>query len=86
MENNHENQQDEAVQQEQPEQQPVQPVKRGRGRPKLNKPPKVPKKGGRPLKYPEGTRDHHRKHIKVEKNRYKELIAAEKKYFELLKV
>jgi hypothetical protein len=86
MENIQANQEEQLDQVEQPEQQLVQPVKRPQGRPKLNKPPKVPKKGGRPVKYPGGTRDYHRKHIKVEKNRYKELIENEKKYFDLLKV
>ena len=85
------NQPDQAVQPEQVEQQVEavkleQPAKRPRGRPKVIKPPKVPKKNGRPLKYPSGSRDYHRQSVKVEKNRYKELIAHEQKYLELLKV
>ena len=63
-----------------------QPAKRPRGRPKVIKPPKVPKKNGRPKIYENGSRDYHRQSVKVEKNRYKELIAHEQKYLELLKV
>jgi hypothetical protein len=86
MENINEiNQPAEEVQPEK-EVQPDEPVKRKRGRPPKPKAPKIPKKNGRPLKYPDGTRDYHRKHIKVEKNRYKELVANEQKYFELIKV
>lgn len=66
-----------------PVEQPEEPKKR-RGRPPKPKPVRVPKANGRPRLYPEGARDHHRQHIKVPKDRYKELISIEKKYKELL--
>lgn len=68
------------------------PVKK-RGRPRKIKEPKLPKKNGRPLKYPEGSRDHRRQTVKIPKteyklylemkNRYGDLLEIEKKYNEL---
>lgn len=80
MENNQEIQAVDEVKQEQ-----QQPIKRGRGRPPKPKETKIPRKNGRPLKYEGGCRDYKRKHVKVEKNRYKELIEREKKYLEMMK-
>lgn len=75
---------------------PVEVQKRKRGRPRVIKPPKPVKKNGRPLKYPEGSRDHRRKTVKIPKEEYKlylemkskydHLLEVEKKYLDLIKI
>ena len=61
------------------------PVKR-RGRPRKIKEPKVPKKNGRPLKYPEGSRDHRRQTVKIPKSEYKMYLEMKSRYNDLLEI